>query len=98
MDGDDAIKALAERVESQLMIKAGKVTATTDASGNLVFAHGLGVVPRAILATPQLTAAAFILSTYAPGITATNVHLVVRDHANAAVASTSVTVNWLAIG
>jgi hypothetical protein len=98
MDGDDAIQALAERIESQLKIKAGKATVTTDSLGNYVFPHGLGVVPRCVVATPQIQAGALIVNTYGPGMTATNVHIVIKSHDGTNIANTSVIVNWIAIG
>ncbi len=97
-NGAAAVQALATGVETALKIKAGKFTGTTDANGNVLIPHGLGVKPRAILLTLQLTAAVWIASTYDPNTTATNIAAVIRTPANVGVASTQVQVNWLAVG
>ena len=97
MDGDNAIQALAESVEGQIgKAKWGAATVTTDASGNAVIAHGMGIKPAVVIGSIALSTVAWIANVYNPGVTTTNIHFVVRDHANTIVASTSVTIYWFA--
>jgi hypothetical protein len=45
MDGDDAMKAIAQKVDALLPVTITG-SGTTDASGNFTITHNLGVVPK----------------------------------------------------
>lgn len=86
---------------AQRVIRAGRITATTDPSANLTIAHGLvdvvgaGIVPVAVLATGGDNTAQIVRT---GAIDATNFVLAVRNATGVLQASVSVTVNWLAYG
>lgn len=106
-DGPYALQQLAEAAEAKDLgnaaasarrVEAGRTVVTTDATGNAFIAHNLGTVPIAVLLTTDINAAGWVVQVYRPGVTTTQIQIVVTDTANARVASTSVTVNWLVYG
>lgn len=97
-DGDDAIKNLANAVESKLRVSAAgsvSVTATSSASGsaNVTFPAGRFVNPPLVVCSPVGATAWYAAagSVTASGVT---INIVQRD---GTAATATVTVNWIAI-
>lgn len=74
----------------------GVATVTTNASGVATVTHGLPFTPSGVVPAVVGTANAWVVSVDNPNITATTFRVVVRTGAGVAVASTSVTLNWIA--
>lgn len=91
------VAALERSVAQGASVPVGGVaTVTTNASGVATVTHGVPYTPGGIVATVAGTANAWLILVDNANITATTFRVTVRTGAGVAVASTSVTFNWIA--
>lgn len=74
----------------------GRFTGTTDASGNLNIPHGLGVTPSSAQVSCEIAGSLFTALIYRAGTDSANLAVVCWTSTGVRVASSSVTINWVA--
>lgn len=82
-------------------LKAGAGSGTTDASGYLVYTHGLTFTPTAVLVTPKspISGTTIFMAAICDSFGATTFRLRCFDNeGGTALASTAITFSWLALG
>lgn len=100
VDGDNAIRALAEAVDTKLVYN-GKFSGLTSAAGVVLIPHGMGVIPTAAVVCMGQGNTGTVQQVAQPAVTnqdATNIAVtIIRSDTGAALASNNVVINWIAV-